>query len=107
MICGSCVDRPEVRVCPQCRITLAGRLSRNRVLENLAMKIFPQEGIPVQDSIDKVTVQEVIDTVTEQEVIDTVTEQEVREVAASEHVRVARLPTYDDMGFPDYGLYRH
>ena len=98
MICGSCVDRPEVRVCPQCRITLAGRLSRNRVLENLAMKIFPQEGIPVQDSIDKVTVQEVIDTVTE---------QEVREVAASEHVRVARLPTYDDMGFPDYGLYRH
>ena len=98
MICGSCVDRPEVRVCPQCRITLAGRLSRNRVLENLAMKIFPQEGIPVQDSIDKVTVQEVIDTVTE---------QEVREVAAREHVRVARLPTYDDMGFPDYGLYRH
>jgi len=43
IICGSCVDRPELRVCPQCRISLTGQLSRNRALEDLARKTFPRE----------------------------------------------------------------
>jgi len=43
IICGSCVDRPELRVCPQCRISLTGQLSRNRALEDLARKTFPKE----------------------------------------------------------------
>jgi len=38
IICESCVDRPELRVCPQCRISLTGQLSRNRALEDLARK---------------------------------------------------------------------
>ena len=62
MICGSCIDRPEVEVCPQCRIVLTGKLSRNRVLENIARKIFPEETV-----IDHVTTQEGIDEVTAQE----------------------------------------
>jgi len=43
IICGSCVDRPELRVCPQCRISLTGQLSRNRALEDLARKTYPRE----------------------------------------------------------------
>jgi len=43
IICGSCVDRPELRVCPQCRVSLTGQLSRNRALEDLARKTFPKE----------------------------------------------------------------
>jgi len=43
IICGSCVDRPELRVCPQCRMTLSGKLSRNRALEDLARKTYPKE----------------------------------------------------------------
>ena len=43
IICESCVDRPELRVCPQCRISLTGQLSRNRALEDLARKAFPRE----------------------------------------------------------------
>ena len=93
MICGSCIDRPEVGVCPQCRIVLTGKLSRNRVLENIARKIFPKETV--------------IDHVTSQEGIDEVTAQETDEVAASENVPRVRLPTYDSMGFPDYGLDRY
>ena len=89
MICGSCIDRPEVEVCPQCRIVLTGKLSRNRVLENIARKIFPEETV--------------IDHVTTQEGIDEVTAQETNEIAASENVPRVRLPTYDYMGFPYYG----
>ena len=37
------MDRPELRVCPQCRISLTGQLSRNRALEDLARKTFPRE----------------------------------------------------------------
>jgi len=43
IICQSCVERPELRVCPQCRISLTGQLSRNRALEDLARKIYPGE----------------------------------------------------------------
>ena len=43
MIYGLCVKRPEVKVCPQCRNSLTGKLSRNRVIENLARKI--KEGL--------------------------------------------------------------
>ena len=32
-----------MRVCPQCRISLTGQLSRNRALEDLARKTFPRE----------------------------------------------------------------
>ena len=37
------MDRPELRVCPQCRVSLTGQLSRNRALEDLARKTFPRE----------------------------------------------------------------
>lgn len=30
-------------MCPQCRISLTGQLSRNRALEDLARKTFPKE----------------------------------------------------------------
>jgi len=40
ILCGSCSAKPEVQVCPQCRVGLAGRLSRGRVLEEMARKIF-------------------------------------------------------------------
>jgi len=43
IICGSCADRPELLVCPQCRVSLAGMLSRNRALEDLSRRTFPQE----------------------------------------------------------------
>jgi len=43
IICGSCVNRPELRVCPQCRISLTGQLSRNRALEDIARKTFPKK----------------------------------------------------------------
>jgi len=40
ILCGSCAAKPEVLICPQCRVKLAGRLSRGRVLEEMARKIF-------------------------------------------------------------------
>ena len=60
IICGSCADRPELLVCPQCRVSLAGMLSRsdlllvtvlshllpcfrNRALEDLSRRTFPRE----------------------------------------------------------------
>ena len=43
IICGSCADRPELLVCPQCRVSLAGVLSRNRALEDLSRRTFPRE----------------------------------------------------------------
>ena len=42
-MCGDCAERPELEICPQCRVVLAGRLSRNRALEELARKTFPRE----------------------------------------------------------------
>ena len=42
-MCGDCAERPELEICPQCRVVLAGRLSRNRALEELARKTFPYE----------------------------------------------------------------
>ena len=42
-MCGDCAERPELEICPQCRVVLAGRLSRNRALEQLARKTFPRE----------------------------------------------------------------
>jgi hypothetical protein len=43
IICGSCAARPELLVCPQCRVSLAGILSRNRALEDLSRRTFPRE----------------------------------------------------------------
>jgi len=40
IICGSCVSKPGLKICPQCRTSLAGRLSRNRALEELARKML-------------------------------------------------------------------
>jgi len=40
ILCGSCSAKPEVLICPQCRVELAGRLSRNRVLEEMARKML-------------------------------------------------------------------
>ena len=42
IVCGSCADRPELLVCPQCRVSLAGMLSRNRALEDLSRRTFPR-----------------------------------------------------------------
>ena len=42
-MCGDCAERPELEICPQCRVVLAGRLSRNRALEELARKTFSYE----------------------------------------------------------------
>ena len=42
-MCGDCTERPELEICPRCRVVLAGRLSRNRALEELARKTFPYE----------------------------------------------------------------
>jgi len=79
VICGTCIRRPEVGVCPQCRIVWKGNLSRNRVLETISRKLFPNE--PVNTGNEQ----------------DVVSEKDVPEVPL-------RYPIYDDMGFPDYGL---
>ena len=77
MICSRCNNRTELRVCPQCRIVKNGNFSRNRFAEDLARKIFQEEE-------GSTAAQE----------------------RAKEDVPEIRLPTYDDMGFPDYGLDR-
>ena len=77
MICSRCNIRTELRVCPQCRIVKNGNFSRNRFAEDLARKIFQEEE-------GSTAAQE----------------------RAEEDVPEIRLPTYDDMGFPDYGLDR-
>jgi len=43
ILCGFCSAKPEVLVCPQCRVKLAGRLSRSRVLEEMARKMFSDD----------------------------------------------------------------
>lgn len=45
IICGSCVSKPGLKICPQCRISLAGRLSRNRALEELARKMLSPDKV--------------------------------------------------------------
>ena len=42
-MCQYCADRPELTICPQCRVPLAGQMSRNRALEELARRTFPGE----------------------------------------------------------------
>ena len=42
-MCGYCADRPELTICPQCRVPLSGNMSRNRALEELARRTFPEE----------------------------------------------------------------
>ena len=42
-MCGDCANRPELKVCPQCRMPLDGQISRNRALEELARRTFPKE----------------------------------------------------------------
>ena len=79
MICSRCKNRPELRVCPQCRVEKRGNFSRNRFAEDLARKIFLEEA-----GSTLVAAQE----------------------SAEEDVPDIRLPQYDEMGFPDYGLDR-
>ena len=55
-MCDDCANRPEMRRCPQCRISLR-YISRNRGLEQLARITFPQEeviGSQGQDNPDGV-----------------------------------------------------
>ena len=42
-MCQYCADRPELTICPQCRVPLSGQMSRNRALEELARRTFPGE----------------------------------------------------------------
>ena len=79
MICSRCNNRPELRVCPQCRVVKNGNFSRNRFAEELSRKIYQEEagstGVAAQERA----------------------EVDVPEI---------RLPEDDDMGFPDYGFDR-
>ena len=59
-------------VCPQCRIGKKGNFSRNRVLEDISRKLFPEVAG-----------------------IDETTAQDSKEVAANVEVLEVRLPTYD------------
>ena len=70
-------------MCPQCRVVKKEKFARNRLLEELARKIFPEDAVK---------------TVVEA--------KETEEVEDEDDVPGIRLPTYDDMGFPDYGLDR-
>ena len=79
MICSRCKNRPELRVCPQCRVEKRGNFSRNRFAEDLARKIFLEEA-----GSTLVAAQE----------------------SAEEDVPDIRLPQYYEMGFPDHGLDR-
>ena len=76
-----CKTRPELRNCPQCRVVKRNNFSRNRLLEELARKIFGEDAV---------------NTVVE--------DQEKEELEDEDDVPGIGLPTYDDMGFPDYGL---
>ena len=68
-------------MCPQCRVVKKENFCRNRLLEELGRKIFPEDAVK---------------TVVEA--------KEKEEVEDEDDVPGIRLPTYDDMGFPDYGL---
>ena len=70
-------------MCPQCRIRKKEKFGRNRLPEELARKIFGEDAV------------------------NTVEEDQEKEELEDEHdVPGIGLPTYDDMGFPDYGLDR-
>jgi len=44
ILCGMCKARKEMNTCPVCRVPLTeGTISRNRALEDLARKMFPEE----------------------------------------------------------------
>jgi len=43
IVCESCFSKPELVTCPQCRMSLDGNVSRSRVLEEMAMRLFPQK----------------------------------------------------------------
>ena len=43
IVCESCFSRPELVTCPQCRMSLDGNVSRSRVLEEMAMRLFPPQ----------------------------------------------------------------
>jgi len=43
IVCESCISRPELVTCPQCRMSLDGNVSRSRVLEEMAMRLFPPQ----------------------------------------------------------------
>ena len=70
-------------MCPQCRVVKKEKFGRNRLLEELARKIFGEDAVST--------------------VVD---DQEEEELEEEDDVPGIRLPTYDDMGFPDYGLDR-
>ena len=70
-------------MCPQCRVVKKDKFSRNRVLEELGRKLFPDDAVK---------------TVVE--------EEEKEELEDEDDDPGIRLPTYDDMGFPDYELDR-
>ena len=69
-------------MCPQCRVVWKGNLSRNRVLETISRKLFPNENEEIGNEEDVFSL------------------KDVPEVPL-------RYPIYDDMGFPDYGLNRY
>ena len=70
-------------MCPQCRVVKKDNFSRNRLLEELSRKMFPE------DAVNNI-----------------VEAQEIEVFEDEDDVPEMRLPTYDDMGFPDYGLDR-
>ena len=49
-MCQYCADRPELTICPQCRVPLSGQMSRNRALEELARRTFPEEQETVEEA---------------------------------------------------------
>ena len=61
-------------VCPQCRCGKKGNFSRNRVLEDISSKLFPEVEVAGNDET---------------------TAQDSNEVAANVEVPEVRLPTYD------------
>ena len=68
-------------VCPQCRTGKKGNFSRNRVLEDISRKLFPEVAG-----------------------IDETTAQESNEVAANVEAPEVRLPTYDIGNLPTMSL---
>ena len=70
-------------MCPQCRVVKKEKFSRNRVLEELGRRLFP-------DDAGKTAVEV----------------EEKEDLEDEDDDPGIRLPTYDDMGFPDYNLYR-
>ena len=68
-------------MCPQSRVVKKDNFSRNRLLEELARKMFPEDAVKT-----------------------VVAAQEIEEFEDEADVPEMRLPRYDDMGFPDYGL---